>query len=247
MLETFRIYRKGKEMDGLQGKRIVLTGASRGVGFEAAKLFLAAGAEIIGTGRDPERLKKATADLQKIGKFYPVLADFDNPTAPSAVAEAVSARWPALDMLLNNAAVQTYKKDWAGEGLELLNQQWRCNVFAPHELIFHLVGLLEKGDQPRIVNVSSGAGNVQALRTSSDMPTYRLTKYAMGGMTILWATTLKGKVAVNCLDPGWLKTDLGGPNAPGVPADGGQRMWEICSLPWTETGKFWYGNKEISF
>jgi NAD(P)-dependent dehydrogenase (short-subunit alcohol dehydrogenase family) len=109
MLETFRIYRKGKEMDGFQGKRIVLTGASRGVGFEAAKLFLAAGAEIIGTGRDPERLKKATADLQKIGKFYPVLADFDNPTAPSAVAAEVSARWPALDMLLNNAAVQTYK------------------------------------------------------------------------------------------------------------------------------------------
>ena len=48
-------------------------------------------------------------------------------------------------------------------------------------------------------------------------------------------------------DPGWLKTDLGGPEAPGEPEDGGQRMWEICSLPWDETGKFWHGNQEIEF
>lgn len=229
------------------GKRIVLTGATRGIGYEAAKLFLAAGAEIFGTGRDQTRLEKVSAELGKIGRFIPFRADFDDPAAPAAVADAIAALWPALDMLLNNAAVQTYKKDWADEGLDLLDRQWRCNVFAPHELIFRLVGLLEKGLEPRIVNVSSGAGNAESLSTASDMPTYRLTKYALGGMTRLWATTLKGKVAVNCLDPGWLKTDLGGPNAPGEPVDGGQRMWEICSLPWAVTGKFYHGNKEISF
>lgn len=234
-------------MNAFQGKRIVLTGATRGVGFESAKLFLAAGAEVFGTGRDPIRLEKASKELGKIGHFIPFLADFDNPAAPAAVAAAVTALWPAVDILLNNAAVQTYKEDWAAEGLDLLNHQWRCNVFAPHELIFRLAGLLGKGVEPRIVNVSSGAGSAEALRGSSDMPTYRLTKYALGGMTQLWATTLAGKVAVNCLDPGWLKTDLGGPRAPGEPADGGRRMWEICSLPWTETGKFWLGDKRIDF
>lgn len=234
-------------MNKFNGKRIVITGATRGVGFESAKLFLAAGAEVFGTGRDQARLDKASAELNKLGRFIPFRADFDDPAAPSAVAEAVAAIWPALDILANNAAVQTYKKDWYAEGLGLLEHQWRCNVFAPHELIFRLVALLEKGVEPRIVNVSSGAGNGAALRTSADMPTYRLTKYAVGGMTQLWANTLKGRIAVNSLDPGWLKTDLGGPNAPGEPADGGRRMWEICSLPWTETGKFWYGNQEISF
>jgi len=155
--------------------------------------------------------------------------------------------WPALDILANNAAVQSYKQDWYDEGLGLLAHQWRCNVFAPHELIYRFVPLLEKGVEPRIVNVGSGAGNAAALQTSSDMPTYRLTKYALGGITQLWAGMLKGRIAVNVLDPGWLKTNLGGPNAPGEPADGGQRMWEICSLPWSETGKFWHGNREISF
>jgi NAD(P)-dependent dehydrogenase (short-subunit alcohol dehydrogenase family) len=234
-------------MSNFEGKRIVITGATRGVGFESAKLFLAAGAIVFGTGRNQARLDRAATDLNKLGRFIPFLADYDDPLAPASVAEAVSALWPALDILINNAAVQTYKKDWYDEGLSLLENQWRCNVFAPHELIYRLVSLLEKGVEPRIVNVGSGAGNAQALQTSSDMPTYRLTKYALGGMTQLWAKTLQGRIAVNALDPGWLKTDLGGPNAPGEPADGGQRMWEICSLPWTETGKFWYGNREISF
>jgi NAD(P)-dependent dehydrogenase (short-subunit alcohol dehydrogenase family) len=234
-------------MSNYKGKRIVITGATRGVGFEAAKLFLAAGAMVFGTGRNQTRLDKAAVELNKLGQFIPFLADFDDPQAPTAVAEAVITLWPALDILANNAAVQAYKEDWYDEGLSLLENQWRCNVFAPHELIFRLVPLLEKGVEPRIINVGSGAGKAEALRSSSDMPTYRLTKYALGGMTQLWAKTLQGRIAVNALDPGWLKTDLGGPNAPGEPADGGQRMWEICSLPWTETGKFWYGDREISF
>jgi len=230
-----------------QGKRIVLTGATRGVGFESAKQFLAAGAQVFGTGRDRARLENASAELNKIGHFVPFLADYDDPSAPEAVAKAVSGLWPAVDLLLNNAAVQTYRASWVDEGLDLLDRQWRCNVFAPHELIFRLVPLLERGVEPRIVNVGSGAGNAESLAHSSDMPTYRLTKYALGGLTQLWATTLKGKVAVNCLDPGWLKTDLGGPQAPGEPADGGRRMLEICSLPWTETGKFWHGDQPIPF
>jgi NAD(P)-dependent dehydrogenase (short-subunit alcohol dehydrogenase family) len=234
-------------MSDFKGKKILITGASRGIGFEASKLFLNSGAQVIGTGRNQARLESVSTELRAIGDFHPVIADFNDPSAPAEVAKEVSVRWDSLDMLLNNAAVQTYKSDWLDEGVNLLETELRCNLLAQHELIFRLQNLLLKGVEPRIVNVSSGAGTFESLKTSSDMPTYRLTKYALGGLTLLWAETLKGKVSVNALDPGWLKTDLGGPNAPGEPADGGKRMWEICSLPWSETGKFWYGNKEIDF
>jgi len=96
-------------MTNFKGKRILITGASRGVGFEASKLFLKAGAHVIGTGRDETRLKATTATLQQLGDFTSLLADFDDAQAPAAVAQAVRAQWDSLDMLLNNAAVQTYK------------------------------------------------------------------------------------------------------------------------------------------
>jgi NAD(P)-dependent dehydrogenase (short-subunit alcohol dehydrogenase family) len=155
-------------MSFFSGKRIVLTGASRGVGYEASKLFLTAGAEVIGTGRDAARLEKVSAELQSIGNFTPFLADFDTPDAPKNLAEFVRGKWDSVDYLLNNAAVQTYRSDWREEGLELLNEQWRCNVFAQHELIFRMQDLLEKGSEPRVVNVSSGAGSLQALKESPD-------------------------------------------------------------------------------
>ena len=58
---------------------------------------------------------------------------------------------------------------------------------------------------------------------------------------------LEGRVAVNSLSPGWLKTDLGGPEAPGEPRDGGVRILELLGKPFSETGKFWYGAEQIEF
>jgi NAD(P)-dependent dehydrogenase (short-subunit alcohol dehydrogenase family) len=234
-------------MSAWKGKHIVITGATRGVGFESAKLFLDAGAEVFGTGKDPARLDQAARELGQRGTFFPFLADWSDPAAPAATAAAIAGAWSSVDVLANNAAVQTYRKNWFDEGVGLFAEQMRINVLAPHELIFRLVPLLERGTEPRVVNVGSGAGNRQSLQNQADMPTYRLTKYTLGGLTMAWAAELKGRVAVNCLDPGWLKTDLGGPSAPGEPADGGRRMLQICSLPWKETGKFWYGDLEIAY
>jgi hypothetical protein len=70
---------------------------------------------------------------------------------------------------------------------------------------------------------------------------------ALNGLTLSYAGDLKGQVAVNSLDPGWLKTDLGGPHAPGEPVDGAVRLLEVATLPPTTTGGFWYGAEAIDF
>lgn len=234
-------------MGTFAGKKILLTGASRGVGFEGAKRFLAQGAKVIGTARSQANLDKATAELKKLGDFTPFLADLEDPRAPQAIAAFAAKTFGSLDILINNAAIQTYKPGWVEEGVGLFEKELRVNVLAPHELIFHCLDLLKKGTQPRVINVSSGAGLLHVLQESKDMPTYRLTKFTLNGLNILWANNLKGVASVNCLDPGWLKTDLGGPNAPGEPADGGERMLEVASLPWETTGKFFHGDKELPY
>lgn len=231
-------------MGRLEGRRALLTGASRGIGLETVKLFSAEGAQTVGLARDGAKLKAMEAQFPG---FQGLAGDIADPRTAARAAQAVTARWGALDLLLNNAALQHWNKGFHDEPVETLEADFRINVLAAHWLTHALLPLLLKGREPRIVNVSSGAGIFRVLKEDPSMPSYRLTKYALNGMTLLYAGDLKGKVAVNALDPGWLKTDLGGPNAPGEPGDGAQRMLEIVSLPFEETGKFWYGDKPIDF
>jgi NAD(P)-dependent dehydrogenase (short-subunit alcohol dehydrogenase family) len=76
---------------------------------------------------------------------------------------------------------------------------------------------------------------------------YRLSKWALNGFTLLLASELQGKVSVNAFDPGWVKTDLGGPNAPGSVVESAVGALALATLPFTETGKFWKDGKEIPF
>jgi NAD(P)-dependent dehydrogenase (short-subunit alcohol dehydrogenase family) len=231
----------------MSGRRVLMTGASRGIGFEASELLLGEGAEVLGVARDAGRLEAARRRLLPLGAFTCVVADLKERSATATVAEAVQARWGALDALVNNAGVQHYNQGVLDEDPEILEIEVRVNLLAPHHLIRALLPQLEKGREPRIVNVSSGAGQRAVVESDPTMPAYRLTKYALNGMTILYAQGLKGKVAVNSLDPGWLKTDLGGPNAPGEPVDGAVRILELLEKPFSETGKFWYGAQQIDF
>jgi NAD(P)-dependent dehydrogenase (short-subunit alcohol dehydrogenase family) len=221
-----------------KGKQIVITGASRGIGYHATKLFLAQGAKVIGTARSAQSLAKVDAEFKALGDFSGLACDQADPAAPAALGSAVAKAWDHVDILVNNAAVQTWKKDWLDEGPQMLEDQLRINVLAPHHTILALLPLIKRGTEPRIINVSSGAGTLGALQASPDMPTYRLTKFTFNGLSILWAGELKGQVAVNALDPGWLKTDLGGPQAPGEPIDGGKRVVALAGQPFSLTGKF---------
>jgi NAD(P)-dependent dehydrogenase (short-subunit alcohol dehydrogenase family) len=79
------------------------------------------------------------------------------------------------------------------------------------------------------------------------IPTYRLSKWALNGLTLLLARELAGKVAVNAFDPGWVRTELGGPNAPGTPDESARGALALLTMPFAETGKFWKDGNEIPF
>jgi NAD(P)-dependent dehydrogenase (short-subunit alcohol dehydrogenase family) len=79
------------------------------------------------------------------------------------------------------------------------------------------------------------------------LASYRLSKWAVNGLTMLQAAELSGQIAVNALDPGWVKTDMGGPNAPGSPDDSAEGALALATAPFTQTGRIWCGGQEISF
>ncbi len=233
--------------DTLVGSRIVLTGISRGIGFETARLLVASGAQIVGVARDPAGLARALAALGDRAEVTGVAVDLAEPTAPAAVARAVGARWSGIDVLINNAGIQRYTQDVVDEDVDVLERSLQVNVLGPHRLTKALLPLLLEGTDPRVINVSSGAGASSALQTEPDMPGYRLSKYALNGLTMLYAGALAGRVAVNSLDPGWVKTDLGGPHAPGEAIDGAERVLALLGRPASDTGAFWHGADRIPF
>jgi NAD(P)-dependent dehydrogenase (short-subunit alcohol dehydrogenase family) len=228
-----------------ENRRIVITGCTRGIGFETTRMLLEGGAEVLGVARDKERVARTRERLGAGGAFSAVAADLSDPRTASLVAEEVQKRWNALDILINNAGVQDWRKDVIEEPVEVFEAVMTVNLFGPHRITKALIPYLLKGTEPRIINVSSGAGTASALRAGAAMPSYRLSKYALNGLTVLTANGLRGTVAVNSLDPGWLKTDMGGPEAPGAPVDGARRIAALLSKPFEVTGKFWYGDREI--
>ena len=236
-------------MGALTGRKILITGVSRGVGLETARLFLAEGAELIGVGRDPERLNRARRELDPDGaRLSALAADLTDRAAPARIAAEVEKRWGELDVLFNNAGVQI---DGKVKGLleaseATFDASLAVNLMAPYRLCRALLPALVRGREPRIVNVSSGAGNFESMR-SIDIPTYRLSKWALNGLTMLLASELIDKVAVNAFDPGWVKTDLGGPNAPGSPTESARGALSLVTLPFSATGKFWKDGAEIPF
>jgi NAD(P)-dependent dehydrogenase (short-subunit alcohol dehydrogenase family) len=228
----------------LKGRRVVVTGASRGVGFQVAKRFLAEGAQVLGVARNAGNLARASRAFKSYGKaFSTLLADVGTPAAGRKVAAAVRRRWGALDLLINNAAVNPGGKPFAAEGEHELDETLRINVVGPHRMTRALLPLLRRGRQPRVVNVSSGAGSERSINDGSGMASYRLSKYALNGLTKLYAAQLKGKVSVVAMDPGWVKTDMGGPDAPDSPLLSAERALAIALLPFTVTGTYQEGRK----
>lgn len=236
-------------MSTLAGRRIVITGVSRGVGLETARLFLAEGAEVLGVARDGARLELARRELAGApGQLSVLAADVAEPEAAPRIAAAVAQRWGALDVLLNNAGVQI---DGDASGLvdgseSVLERSFAINMLGPYRLCLALLPLLRKGREPRIANVSSGAGTFAAMKDRK-IASYRLSKWALNGLTLLLSGELAGEVAVNAFDPGWVKTELGGPNAPGSPLESARGALAIVTLPFAETGKFWKDGREIPF
>ena len=226
----------------LNNRRVVITGASRGVGYQIVRRFLADGAQVLGVGRNPKNLHKVDREFRSYGKLWScVRADVGTPAGARKIAQAAKRRWSAVDLLINNAGISPGHPSFATETDDALETTLATNLLGPHRIIRALLPLLRKGKHPRVVNVSSGAGSEGSISTGTNMSSYRLSKWCLNGLTRLWANELKGKISVIAMDPGWVKTDMGGPQAPDSPLLSAKRAAEIAELPFKITGTYQAG------
>jgi NAD(P)-dependent dehydrogenase (short-subunit alcohol dehydrogenase family) len=215
-------------------KRALITGGNRGIGFAIAQGLLAQNYEVIITARSLDNAKAAAAKLS--GKVTPLQLEV---TDDASIHQAIQ-QIDALDVLINNAGI------YPDEGVNILTADrafmmhtLNANTLGPLQMTQACLPLLEKSTDARVINLSSGYGEINSL--AADVPSYCLSKLALNGVTIMLAQALKAKnIAVNAMCPGWVRTDMGGSSAPRSPEQGADTaIWLATAAPHSETGKFW--------
>ncbi len=204
------------DLQPMDGKVVLVTGATSGLGLAAAEGFARLGAAVHLLARSDERGERARAEiLARTGNsdVRVSLCDLSDLEAVRQFAERFSRRAARLDVLVNNAGAMLGERTLSADGIELT---FATNVLGPFLLTDLLIGLLEKSAPARIVNVSSGGMytqriNVEDLQSAHekfDGPTvYARTKRAQVILTELWAKRLQGSgVVVHAMHPGWVDT-----------------------------------------
>jgi NAD(P)-dependent dehydrogenase (short-subunit alcohol dehydrogenase family) len=211
-------------------KRIALvTGANRGLGFGTAQKLAELGYEVIATARDAEKGQKSTAKIS--GKVHFHRLDSANTESIRAIEKFVREEFGRLDVLVNNAGIflEDFTKPSVFETTEaMIRKTFDTNTLGPFLLSQQLVPLMVKNNFGRVVNVSSGMG--QLSECNGGYASYRLSKAALNMVTCVFAAQVKGKnILVNSVCPGWVKTDMGGAGA--------QRELEegVASIVWAAT------------
>ncbi|MDS4056351.1 SDR family NAD(P)-dependent oxidoreductase [Accumulibacter sp.] len=223
----------------LAQKLAIVTGASRGIGLAVARDLAAAGCRVLMIGRVPEAIDEAARQLRESGSdVVPHVADITEPSAVAALAARVRREFGRADILVNNAGIFLETKDFAlpqaasvfAVDPEIVQATLACNALAPLRLIQAIVPIMREGGWGRIVNVSSGMG--QLAEMEGFWPGYRMSKAALNALTRLTAREIEGSpIKINSVCPGWCRTDMGGPNAARSAEEGAAGIVWAALLP----------------
>jgi len=215
---------------------ILITGATRGIGFAAAMQLAARGAQVIIASRDATRAQSAAEKIRRNTSWLTL--DIDDPDSVNAAAASIAAQYGRLDVLANNSAVLLDHY----EGLDQLKPETlaatlKTNVVGTLRISQAMKELLGKSSAPRIINVSSGAGQLDG-EPQSWAPAYCISKTALNMLT-QQLTAAWPDVMVNSMCPGWCRTEMGGDNAPRSAEEGADTLtWLALDAPHSLRGSF---------
>jgi len=232
-------------------KRVaVVTGANKGIGLGVARRLAREGMRVILTARETAKGESACKDLLAEGwrtRFHAL--DVRDRSQADRLARWLDREFGRIDVLVNNAGILPDPRGSRVLDLsaETLREALETNVIGVLNVTQALVPLMKAGDYGRIVNVSSELG--QLAEMGEGTPAYRISKTALNALTRMLAKALAGShIKVNAMSPGWVRTDLGGPNAPRSVDEAADTVAWLATLGDDgPTGGFFKDRKPISW
>jgi NAD(P)-dependent dehydrogenase (short-subunit alcohol dehydrogenase family) len=222
----------------------LVTGSSRGIGFEVAKQLAARGYRVIVTSREEKAAKVAAAKIGSDAIAYAL--DTSDAASIRDLFASIARDLGQLDVVVNNAAILL---DEGGSILttsaETFETTIRTNALGPLLVTQAAAPLLRRSKAARVVNVSSGAGQISKM--SGYAPAYSISKATLNAITVMLAHALP-HARVNCVDPGWVRTDMGGPHATRSVEQGAETIVWLATLPDDgPTGGFFHDHRRIAW
>jgi NAD(P)-dependent dehydrogenase (short-subunit alcohol dehydrogenase family) len=223
----------------MEKRTVLITGATKGIGFEIARQLGKKGFRIIISGRNEAKLTEALHKLVSESITADILLmDVSNDSSIKRAVETFSDKNLKLDVLVNNAAISLKEdRSFILQHAEILMRTIYTNSYGPLKVIQSFLPFLKK--HARIINISSGLGSMTDP-VGGYSPAYCVSKTLLNAITRQLAFELSERgISVNAVCPGWVQTDMGGKSAPRPVEKGAETpVWLAFEAPSELTGKF---------
>ena len=201
-------------MVNVKGKWALITGASRGLGYHAAIFMAEHGCNLVLHSRDAKHCEKVLSEVKALGvEAYVVSAELSDLSDVERMLKEIDEKGTPIDIVLNNAGLQVaYRDEYLKTPMSDYEISFKINTMAPMMICYHFLPKMAEKGFGRIVNTSSG------INLDPQQAGYSASKAALDKVTRDLGSKYEGTdVMINLADPGWCRTDLGGPNAPNSP------------------------------
>ena len=234
-------------MNQSKEKIALVTGANRGIGKQVSIDLAKQGIYVLIGARNPSDAEDTLAAVQAVGKGEILALDVSKEQSIGRALDVITGSFGKLDILVNNAGIFADPGSFFDTTSEDLHKTLLVNLYGPLRLIQIFLPMMIQNNFGRIVNVSSGMGQLSEM--GGGYPAYRISKTSINALTSLSSVEAVGKnIKINSVCPGWVKTDMGGESATRPVEKGAETIVWAATLPDNgPTGKFFRDKKEIGW